>query len=99
MKVPVDQIVDVKVLIVLAKGVDQGLCHVEPAKVEDELEDPKDGDEHVVGCLVVPGGNHKDIVLFVLSLKSPGYCLLFVSTLSINKSQRMDNCNIITRPS
>ena len=65
LKVPVDQVVDVKVLVVLAEGVDQGLCNVEPAKVEDELEDAKQGDEHVVGCLlVVPGGNHIDILSF-----------------------------------
>ena len=62
MNFPVDQVVDIKVLVVLAKGVDQGLGHVEPAKVEDELEDAKEGDEHVMGCLVVPGGYHKDIV-------------------------------------
>ena len=37
LKVPVDQVVDVKVLVVLAKGIDQGLGNVEPAKVEDEL--------------------------------------------------------------
>ena len=36
-KIPVDQVVDVKVLVVLAKGIDQGLGNVEPAKVEDEL--------------------------------------------------------------
>ena len=65
LKVPVDQVVDVKVLVVLAEGVDQGLCNVEPAKVEDELEDAKQGDEHVVGCLlVVP-----DILSFGFSRK------------------------------
>ena len=53
-KEPVDEVVDVKVLIVLAKGVDQGLGHVEPTEVEDELENRKEGDEHVVGCLSVP---------------------------------------------
>ena len=53
-KEPVDEVVDVKVLIVLAKGVDQGLGNVEPTKVEDELEDGEQGDEHVVGCLSVP---------------------------------------------
>ena len=53
-KGPVDEVVDVKVLIVLAKGVDQGLGDVEPTKVEDELEDRKHGDEHVVGWLGVP---------------------------------------------
>ena len=53
-KEPVDEVVDVKVLIVLAKGVDQGLGHVEPTKVEDELQDRKQGDEHVVGWLGVP---------------------------------------------
>ena len=63
LKVPVDQIVDIKVLVVLAKRVDQGLCNVEPAKVEDELEDAKQGDEHVVGCLVVPEANHVDFFL------------------------------------
>ena len=53
-KIPVDQVVDVKVLVVLAKGIDQGLGNVEPTKVEDELEDRKYGDEHVVGGLGVP---------------------------------------------
>ena len=53
-KEPVDQVVHVKVLIVLAKGVDQGLGDVEPTEVEDELEDGKEGDEHVVGGLSVP---------------------------------------------
>ena len=67
MNFPVDQVVDVKVLVVFAKGVDQGLGDVEPAKVEDELEDAKEGDEHVVGCLVVPGGNYEDIVFCFLT--------------------------------
>ena len=69
-KLPVDQVVDVKVLVVLAKGVDQGLCNVEPAKVEDELEDAKQGDEHVVGRLVVPG--RVEI----------GFCFLFLAKVS-----------------
>ena len=42
-QVPVDQVVDVKVLVVLAEGVNQGLRNVEPAKVEEEFEDEKDG--------------------------------------------------------
>ena len=68
-QVPVDQVVDVKVLVVLAEGVNQGLRNVEPAKVEDELEDAKQGDEHVVGCLlVVPGGNHVDIFSFLFKV-------------------------------
>ena len=71
MKVPVDHVVDVKVLVVLAEGVDQGLCNVEPAKVEDELEDGKEGDVQVVGCLVVPGRNHVDIgFCFVTEISS-----------------------------
>ena len=54
LKVPVDQIVDIEVLVVLAKRVDQGLCNVEPAKVEDELEDEEKGNVDVKVSVVVP---------------------------------------------
>ena len=38
LKVSVKQVVDVKVLVVIAKRVDQHLGDVQPAKVEEELE-------------------------------------------------------------
>ena len=38
LKVSVKQVIDVKVLVVIAKRVDQNLGDVQPAKVEEELE-------------------------------------------------------------
>ena len=39
LEVPVDQVVGVEVLVILAKRVDQHLGHVQPAEVEHELEE------------------------------------------------------------
>ena len=38
LEVSVKQVIDVKVLVVIAKRVDQNLGDVQPAKVEEELE-------------------------------------------------------------
>ena len=44
---PVNQIVDLKVFVVVSERVVQGRCHVEPTHVEKELEDEEDGDVEV----------------------------------------------------
>ena len=52
LEVAVDQVVDLKVLVVIAKRVEQCLCHLDPAAVADELQDGEDGDVEVWGVLI-----------------------------------------------
>lgn len=47
LNVPVDEPVDLKVVVVLPKRVDQGLGHLEPAHVEEELQHGEDGDVEI----------------------------------------------------
>ena len=56
--VPVDDVVHVEVLVVLAEGVDEHLGDVEPAVVEDELADAEEGDVHVADRVVVANTVH-----------------------------------------
>ena len=53
--VAVDEVVDLKVLVVIAKRVEQGLCNLDPAAVADELQDGEDGDVEVRGVLIERG--------------------------------------------
>ena len=57
--VPVDDVVHVEVLVVLAEGVDEHLGDVEPAVVEDELADAEEGDVHVTDRVVVANTVHR----------------------------------------
>ena len=47
MKVPINEIVDLEVLIVIAPGIEKCLSHLDPAKVTNELDDGEDWDEHL----------------------------------------------------
>ena len=53
LNVPVDDVVDVEVLVVVAKGVDQSCSHMHPSTVEDELEDGEEGDDKILDVVVV----------------------------------------------
>ena len=55
LQVAVDEVVDLKVLVVVAERVEQGLRHLDPAAVADELQDGEDGDIEVRGVLVERG--------------------------------------------
>ena len=50
--VAVDEVVDLKVLVVVAERVEQGFCNLDPAAVTDELQDGEDGDVEV-GCVLI----------------------------------------------
>ena len=47
LKVPVDQKVTLEVIIILAKRVDQSFGHLEPAHVEEELQEGEDGNVEI----------------------------------------------------
>ncbi len=51
LEVPVDEVVDLEVLVVVAEGIEQRLRHLDPPLVADELEDGEEG--HVDGRGVV----------------------------------------------
>ena len=51
--VPFDQVVQVVVIIVLSKRVEQGFSNVQPAHINDELEDGKEGHDHVGDGVIV----------------------------------------------
>ena len=55
LKVAVQEVVHVKVFVVIAKRVDQNLGHVEPTKVEEKLEkgEERDGNVEIVDILNV----------------------------------------------
>ena len=53
LNIPVDDVVDVKVIIIVAKWVDQGLSHMKPTPVEDKLEDRKDRNVEINDVVVV----------------------------------------------
>ena len=43
LKVPVDQVVDLEILVVVTPGVEERLGHLDPAQVSDELQDWEPG--------------------------------------------------------
>ena len=45
LKVPVDQVVDLEILVVVTPGVEKRLGHLDPAQVSDELQDWEPGQE------------------------------------------------------
>ena len=47
-KLPVNNVVSLKVVIVLSKRINQWLSNFHPAKIEEKLEDGEDGDVHVM---------------------------------------------------
>ena len=42
LEISVDEIIDLKVLIVIAPRIEQRLCHLDPTHVTDELQDGED---------------------------------------------------------
>ena len=51
--IPVDDVVDVEVFVVVSKRVDQGCSHMEPSTVEDELEDGEEWDDKILDVVIV----------------------------------------------
>ena len=49
MKVPINEIVDLEVFIVVAPGIEKCFSHLDPAEVTDELDDGKDWNVHLWG--------------------------------------------------
>lgn len=47
LNITVDEPINFKVIIVLTKGVDEGLCHLQPAHVEEELQYGEDGEVEI----------------------------------------------------
>lgn len=45
LKISIDEVVDLKVLIVIAPRVEQGFSNLDPSKVSNELDDGEDGNE------------------------------------------------------
>ena len=56
LEVSVDDVVDLKVLVVIAERVEQRLCHLDPAHVAEELDDGEEGDVKVRGVALEGGG-------------------------------------------
>jgi hypothetical protein len=44
LEIPIDEVVDLEVLVIVTPGVEQRLCNLDPTKVTDELDDGVVGD-------------------------------------------------------
>ena len=46
LKVPVDQVIDLEIFVIVAPWIEQRLGHLDPTQVGDELDVGEDGDVH-----------------------------------------------------
>ena len=56
LEVPVNDVVDLKVLVVVPKRIEQRLCHLNPAHVAEELDDGEEGDVNIWSVVLEGGG-------------------------------------------
>ena len=56
LEVPVNDVVDLKVLVVVPEWVEEHLCHLDPAHVAEELDDGEEGDVNIWSVVLEGGG-------------------------------------------